>query len=334
MARATRIQPIETPMRRTQATVRAGSLTNSSRPLGAASEIGVSIVNTVVPLLPRYRSMDVSVRSKQYSLRAYLSNLGSAVVAYSGGVDSAYLAFESHHALGRGSLAVTAVSPSLARRELRAARALATRIGLNHRIVGTRELGREEYARNGSDRCYWCKTELLEVLAPIAEEAGAQVLVGTNLDDLGDFRPGLRAATEKGAVAPLADAGLTKADIRLLSAELGLPTADKPASPCLSSRVAYGVRVTPQRLRRVERAEDFLISLGFEELRVRDHGDLARIEVPAGDVERVAALGADIATAFQELGFQHVTVDLAGFRSGSMNTALGMPTFRLGAGES
>jgi pyridinium-3,5-biscarboxylic acid mononucleotide sulfurtransferase len=193
--------------------------------------------------------------------------------------------------------------------------------------VPEHEVEREEYARNSADRCYWCKDELFETLSPIASERGACIAVGTNADDLGDFRPGQRAARERGIVAPLAEVGLTKKDVRDLSADIGLPTADKPASPCLSSRFAYGVRVTPEGLRRVEEAEEIVRSLGFEVFRVRDHGDLARIEVPEQEIERAAALKKELATKLAALGFRYVTLDLVGFRSGSMNEVL-RPSFR------
>lgn len=266
---------------------------------------------------------DLSV--KRSLLRDSLGGFGDVVVAYSGGVDSALVAASAHEALGERSLALTAVSPSLARRELDAARSLARSRGWNHSIVSTREVAREEYARNNPDRCYWCKTELFEVLEPIAERRGATILVGTNLDDLGDHRPGLEAAREHDVRAPLVDAGLTKADVRALSAELGLPTAEKPASPCLASRFAYGVRVTPQGLRRIDRAEELLRSFGFEVLRVRDHGDLARIELPPEDIAKAAGLGPAISEGLRGLGFSYVALDLGGFRSGSMNAVLGAP---------
>ena len=271
--------------------------------------------------------MSVDLQSKRSRLRSSLANLGDVVVAYSGGVDSALVAACAHAALGERSLALTAVSPSLARRELDAASALARVNGWNHSIVATREVAREEYAQNNPDRCYWCKTELFEVLGPIAEQRGATIVVGTNCDDLGDHRPGLEAAREHDVRAPLVDAGLTKADVRALSAELGLPTADKPASPCLASRFAYGVRVTPEGLRRIDRAEELIRSFGFEVLRVRDHGDIARIEVPPEDIARAAQLGPAIAEGMRALGFGYVALDLSGFRSGSMNAVLGAPGF-------
>jgi uncharacterized protein len=271
--------------------------------------------------------VDEILRVKRDALHRVLSGLQSVVVAYSGGVDSSCLSAVCHQTFGARSLAVTAVSPSLARRELDAARALARRFGWEHRIVGTREFNREDYLRNDADRCYWCKTELFEVLAPIAHDRNATVLVGTNVDDLGDHRPGGKAAREHGARAPFVEAGLTKGDVRALAADLGLPTADKPASPCLSSRVAYGIRVTPERLRRIEKAEDRLIELGFETMRVRDHGDLARIEVPADGVARAAELREEIVAELRDLGWNYVTLDLGGFRSGSMNEVLPAPVF-------
>jgi uncharacterized protein len=268
------------------------------------------------------------LRLKSETLHESLVRLGSAVVAYSGGVDSSYLASAAHEVLGNKSLAVTAVSPSLARRELHAARSLALKLGWNHEIVGTHELSRDDYARNDHDRCYWCKTELFEVLGPIARERAATVLVGTNVDDLGDHRPGSVAADEHGVRAPLVEAGLTKAEVRELAAAAGLPTADKPASPCLSSRIVYGVRVTPERLRRIDRAEDILMALGFGTLRVRDHGDLARIEVSPAEIDRVAALKDVLVPELRGLGWQYVTVDLEGFRSGSLNEVLPAPVLR------
>lgn len=271
--------------------------------------------------------MDGTLQAKRARVTGALEALRKVVVAYSGGVDSAFLAAVAHEALGRNSLAVTAVSPSLARAELRAAEALAGRFGWNHRAVETKEIHREEYARNAPDRCYWCKTELFEVLHPLAEAEGAAIVVGTNSDDLGDYRPGLRAASENEVGTPLADAGLTKQEVRALSRDLGLPTSDKPASPCLASRFAYGVRVTEPGLRRIERAEEELRALGFRVFRVRDHGDLARIEVPPEEISEAASHREHISARLNELGFRYVTLDLVGFRSGSMNEVLAMPTF-------
>jgi uncharacterized protein len=273
-------------------------------------------------------SMD-SLGAKEARLHDLLTSLERVVVAYSGGVDSALLAAAAHDVLGERTLAVTAVSPSLASRERVAATELARRFGWDHRIVGTHEVAREEYAVNDPDRCYWCKTELFEVLAPIAAERGARIAVGTNLDDLSDYRPGLRAAGENGVATPLADAGLTKGDVRALSAQRGLPTAVKPASPCLASRFAYGVRVTPQGLRRIDAAEEAVRAHGFDVFRVRDLGDRARLEVPADEIPRALELHGVITDELTALGFRDVTVDPKGFRSGSLNEVLNVPTIKL-----
>lgn len=265
---------------------------------------------------------------KKRALVERIAGLERIVVAYSGGVDSTFLAATAHDVLGTSALAVTADSPSVARADLESARTLAERYGWRHTVIRTDEIDSERYARNSPDRCYWCKTELLDALQPIATSFDAAVAVGTNSDDLTDYRPGRKAASERGVETPLADAGLTKEDVRTLSRAAGLPTADRPASPCLASRVAYGVRVTREGLARIEEAESALRSLGFDELRVRDHGDLARIEVPVSDIDRAAALRDSIHGALRRLGFVYVTLDLVGFRSGSLNEALPAPRLR------
>ncbi|MDQ3916843.1 MAG: ATP-dependent sacrificial sulfur transferase LarE [Actinomycetota bacterium] len=266
--------------------------------------------------------------AKRTVLEETLAGYGAVVVAFSGGVDSSFLTAVAHEVLGPAALAVTAVSPSLARREREGAETLARSHGWNHRVVETHEVDRPEYARNDADRCYWCKQELFEVLAPIAAGIGAEVAVGTNTDDLGDHRPGLRAARERDVRAPLVDARMGKPDVRALAARMGLPVAEKPASPCLASRFAYGVRVTPEGLRRVDAAEEIVRGLGFGVLRVRDHGDLARIEVPAEDLPRAAAARAELHRELSALGFRFVTLDLGGFRSGSLNAMLAQPRLR------
>ncbi|MGH2731327.1 MAG: ATP-dependent sacrificial sulfur transferase LarE [Actinomycetota bacterium] len=270
----------------------------------------------------------MSITAKNKALEAFLGELGHLVVAYSGGVDSTLVAASAHRVLGDRAVAVTAVSPSIPAREVRAARSLAHARGWRHLMVATHEVEREEYATNSPDRCYCCKTELFEVLKPIAAEEGAAIAVGTTVDDLGDHRPGLTAVVEHDVVSPLVEAGITKSEVRALSRVLGLPTADKPASPCLASRFAYGVRVTPQGLRRIDRAEEMLRGLGFEVLRVRDHGDIVRIEVRAEEVARAAELRERIVEELNALGWQYVTLDLAGFRSGSMNEVLAAPTIK------
>ncbi|MBW3594235.1 MAG: ATP-dependent sacrificial sulfur transferase LarE [Actinobacteria bacterium] len=272
--------------------------------------------------------MNASLEAKAADLDRFLRSLETVVVAYSGGVDSALVALAAHRALGEDALAVTAVSPSLSRRERRQASELARRMGFSHREVTTHELRREEYARNAADRCFWCKTELFDVLSPIAAQRNAAIAVGTNVDDLGDHRPGIAAARLNAVAAPLVEAGLTKNDVRALAAAWGLPIAEKPAAPCLASRFAYGVRVTEEGLRRIDEAEEAVRSLGFEVLRVRDHGDLARVEVPEGEIEKAAALADAIARTLRGLGFRYVTLDLSGFRSGSLNDVLQGPSIR------
>ena len=258
------------------------------------------------------------------ALKGIIAELPGAIVAYSGGADSAFLADVAHEVLGARSIAVTAVSESLAPDEREQAAALARARGWRHEEIRTREIERHEYRRNEPDRCFHCKDELFAVLDRLAIDRRAVVLVGTNADDTGDFRPGLRAAREHGVRAPLLESGLHKEEIRELSRARGLPTWDKPASACLASRIAYGIEVTPERLDRVAQAEAFIRSLGLRQLRVRDHGDLARIEVPLEKVEQLAepTLRAHIVERLKGLGFAHVTLDLEGFRSGSMNASL------------
>ena len=272
--------------------------------------------------------MLLAIERKALDLEDRLRHLERVVVAYSGGVDSAVLALAASKALGADAIAVTAVSPSLARRERDAAARLAVEAGFAHHEVATHELDRQEYVRNEADRCFWCKTELFEVLAPIAQERSATIAVGTNTDDLGDHRPGIQAARLNEVAAPLVDAGFSKDDVRELARAWNLPVSEKPASPCLASRFAYGVQVTAEGLERVDRAEESLRALGFEVLRVRDHGDLARVEVPKDEIDKAARLADSITAALRELGFKFVTLDLSGFRSGSLNDVLAPPEIR------
>jgi uncharacterized protein len=262
------------------------------------------------------------VDQKLRHLRDGLRRIGRVVVACSGGVDSSLLAVVAHHELGASALAVTATSPALPPGELDGVKALAAQFGLRWRAVETRELDRPGYVANTGERCYHCRRELFDVLAPIAAEEGAAVAVGTIVDDLSDHRPGLRAAAERGVLTPLADAGFTKDDVRAVSRTLGLRTWDKPAAACLASRVPYGTTVTFEVLDRVGRAEAALRALGFRQLRVRHYGDLARLEVPLEALGRVVERREAVARAVHDAGYRYVTLDLEGLRSGNLNAAL------------
>jgi uncharacterized protein len=263
--------------------------------------------------------------AKQAILLERLRALCSAVVAYSGGVDSAYLLWAAQTALGSRTLAVIGRSDTYARSELEGALAEAGRIGARVRVVSTAELEDPRFRDNPPDRCYHCKSELFTKLAALALAEGFEtVLDGTNADDRSDYRPGRRAGQERGVLSPLAEAGLTKAEIRLLSQRAGLTVWDKPAMPCLSSRFPYGARITSEKLHQVEEAEAWLRGRGYRECRVRHHGDVARIEVPGTDLERLTTEpDRTLASqALRALGFAYVTVDLNGFRSGSLNEVL------------
>ena len=266
---------------------------------------------------------DANLIAKRDRLLAVLRDLPGTAVAFSGGIDSTVVAKAAFLALGERAIAVTADSASVARTELDDARALAKLIGIRHVVVRTQEFDNPAYLKNDGTRCYHCKTELYTTVERLLPELGVPVMVsGANLDDRGDYRPGLVAAAEHSVRHPLQEAGFTKADVRALAKFWDLPTWDKPAAPCLSSRMAPGVAVTPERTKRVEDAEAFLRSLGLRECRVRYHeGDLARVEVPVGEVARFAAdpVRTELARTLHALGFKFVALDLDGFRSGSLN---------------
>lgn len=267
--------------------------------------------------------MQEQVARKLNALEQRLRALESVVVAFSGGVDSAVLLKVAVRTLGSSRvLAVTGRSPSVPRAELNSVAALAAELGAAHEFLDTAEFADPRYVSNPSERCYYCKTELYSRLVPLAAARGYRAVVGgTNRDDLGDFRPGLQAANEQHVLAPLAEVGITKAEVREIGAALGVPIHAKPASPCLSSRIPYGEPVTPEKLQRIDAAETYLRELGFAECRVRHHAQLARIEVPATDLARFAnaELRARVDARLRELGFQYVALDLRGFRSGSLN---------------
>ncbi len=259
------------------------------------------------------------------ALEARLGELNNLMVAYSGGVDSAFLAATAHRVLGGGMLAVLADSASLARRDLEQAVEFARAIGMPLRVIETGELDKPEYQRNDANRCFHCKTELFAGMEALGRELGfAHIAYGMNADDRKDYRPGQRAAEEHEVMAPLAEAGLTKADVRMLARAAGYALWDRPAAPCLSSRVEYGREVTREVLAQVERAEDAVRKLGFREFRVRHHGELARVEIARAEMPRALAIEMldAITAALREAGYQYVTLDTTGFRSGSLNALL------------
>jgi len=278
--------------------------------------------------MPAIYSMNIAqpIAEKYQRLKDIVTSYKKVIIAYSGGVDSVFLLKVAVDGLGADNvLACIGVSGSLAKSEYQAACDVAGRIGAQIEVINTKEISRKDYQANPPDRCFHCKSELYKLLSDLAAQRDYDaVLCGTNVDDLGDFRPGLRAAKKFHVASPLEEAGLTKNDIRILSKELGLKTWDKPAQPCLASRMSYGLQITPERLKQIEQGEEFLRRLGLRELRVRHHGNLVRIEVP---FEKIAELIADgprreIVAFFKKLGFTYVSLDLQGFRSGSANEVL------------
>jgi pyridinium-3,5-biscarboxylic acid mononucleotide sulfurtransferase len=267
----------------------------------------------------------MTLADKHERLRGLIADYGSALICYSGGVDSTLLLKVAHDVLGEKCIAMVAISPTMAASERKAAMDLAAEIGARTEVVESHELLRPEFRMNPKDRCYYCKGEMLDLAKPLAERLGLhKVLLGTNTDDLGDYRPGLQAAKDRGALHPLVDAALSKAEVRELSKELGLSTWDKPQLACLSSRFPYGTEITPERLHQVDQLEDGVRSLGFRQVRARWHGEIARLELEGDALAR--AVEPEIRSAIlrlgRELGFTFVAVDLAGFSSGSLNQLL------------